>query len=114
MKELTREQFDKVLSRSVRLNVCRYCNSPPDIVVHMPWYGRLGAIVKCPHCGAETPMHGITECLSSGKTLKTPILYGSMVKGIKKAVAYWNNGLYGYREKGKKDLKDEHGKVIYR
>ena len=114
MKELTRELFDKVMSRSVRLNVCKYCNANPNITVQMPWYGRLGAMVKCPHCGAETPIHGISECLSSGKTLGTPILYGSMIKGIKKAVADWNNGLYGYREKGKKDLKDEHGKVDYR
>lgn len=114
MKELTRELFDKVMSRSVRLNVCRYCNSSPDIVVHMPWYGREGAMVKCPHCGAETPIHGISECLTSGKTLGTPILYGSMIKGIKKAVADWNNGLYGYSEHGKKELKDKYGKVIYR
>lgn len=114
MESITSQTFDKILSKSVHLKQCKYCHTAfAEIVVKLPWYGRYGAMVKCSHCGAETPIHGVTLCVTSGKTLGTPTLYSSMISGIKKAVADWNNGLYGYRAKGKKDLKDEEGNIIY-
>lgn len=114
MKEVSRLTFNKIIGNSVLLKECKYCGvAMGEIIVKLPWYGRFGALVKCSNCGAETPIHGVTVCISSEKTLGTPTLYGSMLSGIKKAVTDWNNGLYGYRVEKSKILKDKSGKILY-
>ena len=111
--DLPKQTFDKIMSKSVHLKVCKYCKQTiGEIKVLIPQYGRVGALVVCPTCGAETKLHGISQCFFSGKSMGTPILNGSIISGINKAVKDWNGGLYGYRTKGSKTLRDLDGKEI--
>lgn len=91
--DVSRAVFAATMERSIHLKECARCGwLGGEILVRMPYYGRFGAVVKCPHCGAETKIQGITITMFSGKRMGTPVIEESLMDGIKNAVRLWNDG----------------------
>ena len=97
MKILSKQRFDKIIDESIKLNKCKRCGHGGigDIIVKLPWYGRVGASIKCRHCGYETKIYGISCTIFDDNRIGTPITYKSLMSGIKKAVAEWNSDKVG-------------------
>ena len=92
-KEVSKQKFDVIMSKEIKLNRCPACGASGKIVILMPWYGQTGAKVHCTKCKYSTKIfdiHSSIHCAET-KSLGTPILEKSLVRGIRAAMQSWNS-----------------------
>lgn len=88
MRELKPKKFDKIMSKHISLGQCSICgHGGGDILVRIPWFGKVGACIKCPKCGYETPLHGVSYgMLCTDGRIGTPVTAKSLLHGILQAI----------------------------
>lgn len=91
-KEVSKQKFDAIMSKDIRLDLCPLCGYGAEIVVKIPWYGQTGARVQCTNCRHGTRIFNIHSEFHCGETksLGTPILEKSIMVGIRAAIQSWN------------------------
>lgn len=98
MKEVNTQEFDSLMSKSVRVRECPHCGHVAEIRIIIPMYGRTGARVECPNCHCQTANQGISDCLfenGGNKRLGTPITPEAMLSGVLEAIRLWNGSKKG-------------------
>lgn len=92
-KEVSKQKFDAIMSKNIRIDLCPLCGCGAEIVVKMPWYGQTGARVQCSKCEYSTKffdIHSMFNC-KENRSLGTPILEKSIMRGIRSAIQSWNS-----------------------
>lgn len=91
-ENVSRQQFDELMSQEIRLNRCPRCGNAAEIVIKIPWYGPRGARVQCSRCGLGTELFDIRSRFNcdENKSTGTPILEKSIIKGVRAAIQSWN------------------------
>lgn len=92
-KEVSKYKFETLMNKGIKLDLCPKCGASGEIVVLMPWYGQTGAKVHCTKCKYSTKVfniHSHFHCAET-KSLGTPILEKSLVRGIRAAMQSWNS-----------------------
>lgn len=92
-KEVSKQKFDVLMNKEIKLDRCPVCGANGEIVVLMPWYGQTGAKVRCTKCKHSTKIfdiHSHFYCVET-KSLGTPILEKSLARGIRAAMQSWNS-----------------------
>ena len=82
--------LEKTVFRVRGLKACPFCGGYAELIVREPMYGKTGAQVECTVCGAQSKNMKISEFISDGKTLSTPITENSREEGKQKAIEAWN------------------------
>lgn len=92
-RDVSEQEFNDIMRNSIKLGKCPKCEiGGGDILIRMPWYGKTGVCVKCPHCGHETNTYAIAELIFSGKRMATPFTENAIMRGILEAVEERNYG----------------------
>ena len=89
--DLSRNQFNSIIKRSQRLSPRQCCEGGVvSIRIYRAIYGPVGVRCECDKCGRCGEMHSITDYISTGNTIGTPVTERSIIRGIRKAVRSWN------------------------
>ena len=92
-KTVSKRKLEAIMSKQIKLDLCPICSNSGEIVVSMPWYGRVGAKVQCTKCGYSTKyfdIHSHFDCAETHQ-IATPILEKSLMTGIRSAMQSWNS-----------------------
>ena len=99
-KNVSRKTFEEIMSKEISLNRCPRCGNNAEIVIKIPWYGPHGAKVQCSVCGLGTELFDICSKFNCDETksIGTPILEKSIIKGVRAAIQSWNRRKEGRAE----------------
>lgn len=91
-KEVSKQKFDAIMSKDIKLDHCPICRANAEIVVNIPWYGATGAKVQCTKCKHSTKFFNIYSHFhcAEAKSIGNPTLEKSLMRGIRAAIQSWN------------------------
>lgn len=99
---LTSKDFNKLKAQEKRLRPrgCSCGSNSVSVRVYYAFYGPAGVRCECAECGRAGVLQNITEAVGTEISFGTPVTYRSLIKGVKKAVADWNELICNNKKKG--------------